>query len=122
VIGRDRHVLLLDDCRKIYRALARADADSANEAGHEPEIADKVCLVGQPVALGRPERPAIAALRVCAGARLVTETWSSDEDVARRNIERELDGVSAIVAKIEWLVRRLDPPLAGPSRGRSMPE
>jgi hypothetical protein len=117
VIRRDQRVLALDDCRRIYRALARADA--ATEAGLEPEIAAKVCLVGQPVALGGLERPATAALRICAGARLVTETWSSDEDIARRNIEHELGVVGAIVAKIEWLVGRLDLPLAGLSGGRS---
>ncbi len=105
VIRHNGRVLSLDDCRKIYRALARdarRDA-SADERGHDPEIAAQVCLIGQPVALGES-----AALRICAGARLVTESWSSDEDIARGNLQRELGHVGAIVAKIEWLLAHID--------------
>jgi hypothetical protein len=46
----------------------------------------------------------IAALRICAGARLVTEAWSPDQNTARENLQRELGRVRAIVSKIEWLV------------------
>jgi hypothetical protein len=105
VIRHNGRVLPLDDCRKIYRALARdarRDA-SADERGHNPEIAAQVCLIGQPVALGES-----AALRICAGARLVTESWSSDEAIARENLQRELGHVGAIVAKIEWLLAHID--------------
>ncbi len=106
VITHNARVLSLDDCRKIYRALAR-NTGCAN--GHEgPEIAAKSCLVGQPVALKGLEQHPTAALRVCAGARLVTETWSLDEDRAHGNLQRELGRVGAIVAKIEWLVAHLD--------------
>jgi hypothetical protein len=110
VIRRDDRVFSLDDCRKIYRALAQAapNTDFANERGREPEIAARICLVGQPVALGDLERHPIAALRICAGARLVTEAWTSDEDTARGNLQRELGRVSAIVAKIEWLLGHMD--------------
>jgi hypothetical protein len=89
-----------DDCRKIYRALS--------ETGNAGEIAARVCLIGQPVALGNG-----AALRLSAGARLVSEAWSSREDIARGNLQRELGHVSAIVAKIEWLLGQTgDRPLA----------
>jgi hypothetical protein len=50
----------------------------------------------------------IAALRICAGARLVTETWSSDAETAHRNLQRELGHVGSIVAKIEWLLAHID--------------
>jgi hypothetical protein len=105
VIRHNGRVLPLDDCRKIYRALARdARRDvSADERGRDPEIAAQVCLIGQPVALGES-----AALRICAGARLVTESWSSDEAIARGNLQRELDRVGAVVAKIEWLLAPID--------------
>ena len=75
----------LDDCRKMYRALARDTCDSVSAEVREPdaEIAAKVCLIGQPVALGQRGPHPVAALRICAGARLVTETWSSDADAAR---------------------------------------
>jgi hypothetical protein len=84
-----------EDCRKIYRALS--------ETGNADEIAAKVCLIGQPVALGHR-----AVLRISAGARLVSETWSSREVVARENLQRELGHLSAIVAKIEWLLGQID--------------
>jgi hypothetical protein len=105
VISRADRVLSLDDCRKVYRALSRdlRDAVSASEGGREREIAAKLCLVGQPVALGRG-----AALRICAGARLVTETWTSDQGKARGNLQRELGSVGAVVAKIEWLAAHID--------------
>jgi hypothetical protein len=58
--------------------------------------------------LGDFERDTVAALRICAGARLVTEAWSPDENAARDNLQRELDRVRAIVAKIEWLVAHIN--------------
>jgi hypothetical protein len=109
VIARDDRVLSLEGCRKIYRALARdaEDCVSTNAGACDEEIAAKICLVGQPVALGRREHP-IAALRICASARLVTETWSSDESTARDNLQREFGHVGTIVAKIEWLLAHMD--------------
>jgi hypothetical protein len=109
LIRRDGRVLSPGDCRTIYRALARdaRHAVPANSCGR-PEIAAKLCLVGQPVALGDVERHPTAALRISAGARLVTETWSSDGQTALENLHRELGRVDAIVAKIEWLVAHMD--------------
>jgi hypothetical protein len=106
--ARDR-VFPMGDCRKIYRALYR-DARAAGSAnGHVlPEIAAKVCLVGQPVALGAFGRQPAAALRICADARLVAETWSTDRNIAHRNVQRELGRVGEIVAGIEWLVAHMD--------------
>jgi hypothetical protein len=105
VIRHHGRVLPLDDCRKIYRALARdARMDvSADARGRDQKIAAQLCLIGQPVALGES-----AALRICASARLVTECWSSDEDIARENLRRELGYVGAVVAKIEWLLANID--------------
>ncbi len=106
----DDSVLSLDDCKKIYRALAR-DADdcvSANASERDEELAAKLCLIGQPVALRRRAQHPVAALRICAGARLVTETWCSDADMARDNLQRELGLVRTIVAKIEWLLAHMD--------------
>jgi len=107
VLQRDGHVLSPDDCRKVYRALSR-DAVSAEECRGEPEIAATICLVGQPVVLGQSAQPAVAALRICASARLVTGAWSSEENSARGNLWRELGHVGAIVAKIEWLLAHPD--------------
>ena len=93
-------------CRKIYRALAQDAREAA--AAADQEIAAKPCLVGQPVVLGRGGPDPVAVLRICAGARLVTEAWSSDQELARRNLQRELADVGAIVSRIEWLVAHID--------------
>jgi hypothetical protein len=117
VIRHDDRILSPDDCSRIYRALSRdaRNAVAADEGGRDREIAAKVCLVGQPVALGQR---AVAALRICAGARLVTETWTSNEDTARGNLQRELGRAGAIVSKIEWLLAHMDDlARAEPSRG-----
>jgi len=109
VIVHGGRVLALDDCRKIYRALAR-DARNAVAAGPhcEAEVAARLCLVGQPVALGGGGQYPVAALRICAGARLVTEAWVPGADTASGNLARELDRVGAVVAKIEWLLAHMD--------------
>ena len=106
VIRHGDRVLSLEQCRKLYSALARdaADVVSADAAA----VAAKPCLIGQPVALGCGEGQPIAALRICAGARLVTEAWSTDAATARGNLQRELGHVGAVVAKIEWLLAHID--------------
>jgi len=43
-------------------------------------------------------------LRLCIGARQVTETWSADAATARRNLDDEIGRLAAVVAKIELLV------------------
>jgi hypothetical protein len=105
LIRQQKRVLSLEDCRKLYRALCRdpGDAVSVGEGGREREISAKPCLVGQPVAIG-----AGAALRICASARLVTQTWTSDPAVACANLQRELGHVGAVVARIERLAARID--------------
>jgi hypothetical protein len=103
VIMHGDRVLSLEQCRKLYRALARDVAHAAG-ADDPATVAATPCLIGQPVALGCGEGPPAAALRICAGARLVTEAWSSDGNAARGNLQRELGHVGAVVAKIEWLL------------------
>jgi hypothetical protein len=108
VITRGKRVLSLEDCRTIYRALARDAQNDISERARDAEIAQKICLIGQPVALGCQEGYQIAALRICAGARLVAEAWSSDANTARHNLQLELDRVATTVSKIEWLLAHLD--------------
>ncbi len=109
-IQHDARPLSLDECRKIYRALSENSetAGPATEQGCDPEVAARICLIGQPVALGHGEGHPIAALRISAGARLVSETWCSSQDTARAGLQRELGRVGTIVSKIEWLLGRID--------------
>ena len=102
VIRHGTRVLSLDDCRKLYRALARGAANAAG--ADDREIAAEPCLIGQPVALGCDERHPAAALRISASARLVTQAWSPDEATARGNLQRALDQVGTAVAKLESLL------------------
>ncbi len=106
VIRKGTGVLSLEDCRTLYRALARGAADGAS--ADDPENAAKPCLIGQPVALGCDGSSPAAALRISASARLVSEAWSSDQDTARGNLQRALDQVGTAVAKLESLLARTD--------------
>src|SRR3984957_12829348 len=106
VIRHGDRVFSLEHTKKLYRALARGITAAA--CTDVPAVAATPCLIGQPVALGGGEGQPAAALRICAGARLVTEAWSSDADIARKNLQRELGNVGAIVAKIEWLLAHSD--------------
>jgi hypothetical protein len=100
VIRHRGRVLTLDRCREIHRALNRDTQTDAAEGQGRPEIAARPCLVGQPVALGQGG----AALRICAGARMVTKTCSPDGEAALANIRREIGRVAEIFSKIEWLL------------------
>jgi hypothetical protein len=106
VIGQDDRAFSLEHTKKLYRALARGVTHAAS--ADVPAVAATPCLIGQPVALGGGEGQPAAALRICAGARFVTEAWSSDAEIARKNLQRELGNVGAIVAKIEWLLAHSD--------------
>ncbi len=65
-------------CRNAGRSIAALARDAVLANTTDPEIAARPCLVGQPVALGRVSPDPVAALRISAGARLVTEAWSAD--------------------------------------------
>lgn len=91
--------------RVIYRAL------NQDVMGHLPlgvaakhrVIASKPCHIGQPVMLGTN-----AALRISAGARVVSETWSADESIARAKLSYEFEQVRIIIAKIDLLLSHLE--------------
>jgi hypothetical protein len=108
-VRRGDRVLALDECKALYRALAGEADDPA--AGATP------CLIGQPVALGHGERPQAAALRISAGARLVSETFSPEENVARDNLQRALDGVGTVVTRLERLLAGKQPQIAEAHHG-----
>ncbi|HYM34144.1 MAG TPA: hypothetical protein VET48_02050, partial [Steroidobacteraceae bacterium] len=95
-----------DDCTKIYRALNRDVSHllSSNASAREKQLAAQLCHIGQPVALGSN----VAALRISAGARVVSETWSPDKNIADANVRREIDQVATICEKIEFLVAHLN--------------
>jgi hypothetical protein len=103
--------LSVDDTTMLYRALGRdlSHLVAANAPEHVQLVAGQVCRIGQPV---RVKRDGIetAALRIAASARFVTDAWSPDGDTARRAIARALEGVATVVAKIRFVLPRLELP------------
>jgi hypothetical protein len=103
MIERHGRALSVEACRTVHRALARELCETGSGSEADRKIAARRCLVGQPVRIERDGESA-AVLRLCAGARLVTETWSADAGVARQNLQREIDRVAEVVAKIELVL------------------
>jgi len=71
-------------------------------------LSARYCHIGQPVAVADRHGVAAGALRISAGARVVSETWSGDMRLARENLRAEFDQVHAILEKIRLLMRCFD--------------
>lgn len=93
-----------EKCRALYRALNRDMSKLIVTSAADAEVAARSCLIGQPVRLELAGARPVAALRLCIGARLVTDAWSGDAVTARRNLEHTLDRIACVVAKIELLL------------------
>jgi hypothetical protein len=105
VIRRGEGIASLSECRTLYRALA------GHAAAGDLKPAAQACLIGQPVALGVPlgcDSSPSAALRISASARLVSEAWSSDAELAYRNLQRAIDQAATAIANLESLLVDLD--------------
>lgn len=96
-------VLSAHECRMLHDALAEDLSGVIDGSEEDRDLVARRCLIGQPVRIERLKAPA-AALRLCVGARLVTEAWSPDADVARQNLQDQLDGIAEIIAKMEFLL------------------
>lgn len=59
------------------------------------------CLIGQPARIERKVEHPAAVLRLCVGAREVIEAWSPDATMARQSLERQIDRIAVVIAKIE---------------------
>src|SRR5579872_505273 len=99
VVRQGGRMRSLEQCRALYRRLAGNSGRST--PGEQP------CLIGQPVALGRDPQPA-AALRISASARLVSQAWSPNIDVAHRNLLRIIDDAGAAIKNLEALLAGTD--------------
>jgi hypothetical protein len=103
----------LDRCRAIHRALAGHIRGSLTT--DQPEAAAQSYLVGQPVGWHLADGSSIAALRLCIGARHVTECWSADAKTARSNLRGALDRVATVIRKLDAQLCGHDPRLQEPS-------
>jgi len=103
-VHRDGDVLSATNCRLLHRALMRDCGELFSDSPADRAIAAQPCLVGQPVRIERQGAAPTAVLRLCVGARLVAEAWSSDEGAAHQNLLHAADRVAGIIAKIELLL------------------
>ncbi len=97
----------VDEARQIYgwlnSDLSGCLPESATEA--ERALAARRFHIGQPVALATPSQKATGALRICAGARLVSgEPSQAGLDPAAR-LEREIGDALAGLEKISLILR-----------------
>jgi len=110
LVRRAGRALGAADCAILYRAL-NADVSALLPAGasaRQRRLAAQLCHIGQPVALTLPAG-AVAALRISAGARVVSESWSAAGEAASfAALEREFDQVSFILDKLALLLRHFD--------------
>jgi hypothetical protein len=93
-----------ETCRALYHALNRDVSKLIASSPADRDVAARRCLIGQPVKLERAGAEPIAALRLCIGARLITEAWSCDAAAAQHNLEHTIDRIADVVAKIELLL------------------
>jgi hypothetical protein len=68
--------------------------------------------------LGHGEKSQAAALRISASARLVSDAFSPDQDVAGNNLRRAANDVATVVTRLERLLADHRPEIAGASHGR----
>jgi hypothetical protein len=115
-----------DQCRALYLTLIRDMSEVIGECQADRDIAALPCLPGQPVRIERADEPPVAVLRLCIGARLVTESWSSNAMSAFRNLEHQLDCVAGVITKIELLLAQagaecMEPPSGTRGHGEQTP-
>ena len=92
------------DTSAVHRALARDMNDDIVGSAADRQVAAQRCLVGQPVRLDQPGGVPQAALRLCIGARLVTDVWSPDGAQAQHNVQHILDRIAHVLVKTELLL------------------
>lgn len=103
--GDDFVPLGLEPARALYRWL-NADLSHLVPEGEDRALAGLLCHVGQPVPLPHPMlRGAAGALRLSAGARLVSGEPSHDGLVPDLRMDREIRDAQRVLAKIGLILR-----------------
>lgn len=103
---RDGKPVTIAETGDVQRALARDMNEATSGSVADRQTAALRCLIGQPVLLERQDETPQALLRLCVGARLVTEAWSPDAAEAQRNVQQVLDRIARVLVKIELLLDR----------------
>ncbi|AWM02297.2 hypothetical protein [Bradyrhizobium amphicarpaeae] len=106
ILLRDGKPVSIAETGAVHRALALDMNEAIGGSAADRQVAVQRCLVGQPVRLERQDEAPQAVLRLCVGARLVTEAWSPDIAQAQRNVQEILDRIAHVLVKIELLLDR----------------
>ncbi|QIP01603.1 hypothetical protein [Bradyrhizobium symbiodeficiens] len=106
ILLRDGKPVSIAETGAVHRALARDMSEAIGGSAADRQVAVQRCLLGQPVRLERQDEGPQAVLRLCVGARLVTEAWSPDSAQAQRNVQDILDRIAHVLVKIELLLDR----------------
>ncbi|QDF39159.2 hypothetical protein FJN17_17240 [Bradyrhizobium symbiodeficiens] len=106
ILLRDGKPVSIAETGAVHRALARDMSEAIGGSAADRQVAVQRCLLGQPVRLERQDEAPLAVLRLCVGARLVTEAWSPDIAQAQRNVQDILDRIAHVLVKIELLLDR----------------
>lgn len=105
-LQRDGKPVSIAETSAVHRALARDMNAEISGSAADRQVAAQRCLIGQPVRLEQQGEAPQAVLRLCVGARLVTEAWSPDAAQAQRNVQHVLDRIAHVLVKIELLLDR----------------
>jgi hypothetical protein len=109
--GDEKRVLLdLDRARQVYQWLNADLTPVLPQAARvsERDVAVRRCHIGQPVPVATEGGSVIGALRISAGARLVSGEPSHAGLDEEERVNREIDSVRTIVAKISLILRHFD--------------
>jgi hypothetical protein len=110
-LRRRGKLLSVEECARVYRALncdvSALLPDSATE--RQRQIAARCCHIGQPMAMRDPLQGEAGTLRISAGARVVSDSWSVAGVAALLlKVGEELGQVRTILEKITILVENFD--------------
>jgi hypothetical protein len=108
-VRRGGRPMSFTQCATLYRALnGDVSAQLPDATAEERTLAARLCHIGQPVMLGQSANDP-AALRISAGARVVSETWAAiGDDASLANLEREFAEVRVVLDKLALLLRHFE--------------
>ncbi len=117
-VRRAGKLLSVTEAQHLYRALNEdlSQRFGASASAAERQLAARLCHIGQPVAVPHASFGMVGALRISAGARVVSETWdAAGEAASRQRLAAEIAQVRVILDKIALVLRHGD--AMQPARG-----
>jgi hypothetical protein len=105
-----RTLLDLDRARQVYQWLNADLTPVLPETAHgfERDVVVRRCHIGQPVPVAAEGGSVIGALRISAGARLVSGEPSHEGLGEEERVNREIASVHTIIAKISLILRHFE--------------